>query len=215
MLVSHKFKFITIDIPKTGTASYENTLKPYIDLIGLQKHEVSDSAFYQHENAKDTKLKFFRLGFDWNEYFKYTTIRNPWARFASYYMWVKNKFDLESSKTPSSVVSKMFIARWKKIFDMYEYDGHKVLRHIVKANPSQDHYFVSNNIILVDYIAKTEEIDQHFSFLCSKVGIDPVPKLQHQHKNPSYNYKDLYNQEIIDMVAEKEKYILKNYNYQF
>lgn len=216
MLISHKHKFITIDIPKTGTASYKDALRPYVDIIGAQKHEVGESSpFYQHENSEDAKLKFSQLGFDWSQYFKYVTIRNPWARFASYYMWVKNKFDLEDSKTTQSIGLQMFFKRWKKIFDMCEYDQHKVLKHIIKANRSQYYYFVSNNIVLVDYIAKTEEIDQHFSFLCTKAGITPPPKLQHKHKSAFYNYKDLYNQEMIDMVAEKEKYILKNYNYQF
>lgn len=216
MLISHKHKFITIDIPKTGTASYAYTLMPYIDIKGVQKHEVGESSpFYQHENSEGAKLKFSQLGFDWNQYFKYVTIRNPWVRFASFYMWVKNKFDLESSKKTHSLGLQIFVNRWKKIFDMCEYDQIKILKHIIKANKSQDYYFVSNNMVLVDYIAKTEEIDQHFSFLCSKVGINPAPKLQHKHKNPSYVYKDLYNQELIDMVAEKEKFIIENYGYRY
>lgn len=218
MLISHKLRFIIIDIPKTGTMSYSATLKPYVDLIGVFKHETDYYSFYQHESSLEAKNKFIKFGWDWENYFKYVTIRNPWSRYSSYYIWVKNKFDSIKHLDIDSIKclnEKKFALRWKKIFTLYNNNAQKIIQHIVKSNNSQDYYFVSNGDLLVDYVAKTEEINQHFNKLCQTVGINPIPKLKHLHKSQSYNYRDLYDQELIDLVAKKESYVIENYDYQF
>ena len=93
MLISHKFQFVTIDIPTTGTRSYRQTLhidNSYVDVMGVPSPlMLKPTDFYQHQKSVDAIQKFKILNWKWEDYFKYTTIRNPWARCVSYYMWTK------------------------------------------------------------------------------------------------------------------------------
>ena len=68
---------------------------------------------------------------------------------------------------------------------------------------------------MVDHIASFEDLSNEFVFLCDQVGIK-APNLQHGNKSSnSPNMHDIYNQELIDFVAQKEKGVieLKDYAY--
>ena len=214
MLISHKFKFLTIDIPKTGTRSYRESLAGFIDIIGTYQTQ-----FTQHQTAMSVKNEFNKNGWNWDSYFKYITIRNPWARYVSFYFWAKNKLieldNIFKSKEPESQLNKDAFTYLTNLFKNNNYNQHLILKNIINQQSSQNSYFIENNEILVDYIARTETIDIDFQFLCNKVGITPIPELKHENKNKAYNYKDFYDQELIDLVAYKEKYVIENYNYQY
>lgn len=215
MLVSHKFKYLIINIPKTGTLSRKLALKNYYDIQGGPHH----SEFYQHDTATSLKDKFAARDWKWGDYFKYVTIRNPWARFASYYSWGTNLCEQNKNKTPQELHPSVAhsVSSFSKLAERCNNDPQRIIERIINIQLSQDKYFINEEDILVDYIARLETIDYDFKFLCSKVGIHPAPALNNnnQHRSEPYNYKDLYNQKLIDLVAEKEKYIIDKYRYQY
>lgn len=214
MLISHKFKFVTIDIPKTGTRSYRESLIGFVDIIGTYQTQ-----FTQHQTALSIKNEFNKNGWDWDSYFKYVTIRNPWARYVSFYFWAENKIrEIDNIIKNGQPISQLYQDTFKYFTDLFKnhnYNQYLILKNIINEQPSQNSYFVENNKILVDHIAHTETIDVDFQFLCNKVGITPTPALKHENKNKTYNYRDFYDQELIDLVAYKDKYVIENHNYQY
>ena len=110
MLISHKHKFITIDIPKTGTRTLRESLQPLgiIDVVGQPEWKN----FYQHGSINDCELGFKDRGWDFENYFKFSVVRNPWKRYVSFFKWTKNN-------------------ETKRVFSM---------RDIIKTKPSQDLY---------------------------------------------------------------------------
>lgn len=217
MLISHKFKFLSICIPKTATKSLRHTLSQYIDITG-NPNAKNKETFYQHEIAKSAKQKFIERQWDWNDYFKYTIIRNPWARYASLYTWSQHTYE-EFKKLPYESLNPIHKHHLSTFDAMYNKDSKldnvAILKRIINSNQSQDEFYLIDNQIAVNYIGRMENIDRDFLHICKMVNIDTPPKLKYENKSYAYSYKDLYNQELVDLVAQKEKYTIDHYGYQY
>jgi hypothetical protein len=216
MLISHKHKFITIDIPKTGTRSLRETLLPLniIDVRGLPNFE---SEFYQHDFATRAKKQFAKNNWNWNDYFKFTIVRDPWARYFSFFKYFKSYGEKYLRQDESINWGKSAINQGKLCVELFENkDDQTVLKNIILNNDSQDSYYCNETgEIIVDHVAEFENLQNEFVFLCDQVGIQ-TPSLQHENKSSnSFNMHDIYNQQLIDLVAKKEKSVieLKKYDY--
>ena len=234
MLISHKHKFITIDIPKTGTRSFRESLVPLgvIDEFGAPN---LNSEFYQHDGAIRAKKQFENNDWNWNEYFKFTIVRDPWARYFSFFKYFKQKSErYANSKLMGDYLNSKsdvwqhsgFYRNWinqeiddcRQSFDLFSSSGNDqtVLTNIILNNNSQDSYYCDESgKIMVDHIAEFNNLQNEFVLLCNKVDIE-TPKLQHGNKSSnSQNMHDIYNQELIDLVAEKESGVIKLKGYDY
>ena len=95
MLISHKYKFIIINIQKTGTTSLRRTLMPLniVDVAGISAPISSNVKFHHHGTIKDAISSFKEEGWNIKEYFKYSIVRNPWDRYFSFFAYSKNKLN--------------------------------------------------------------------------------------------------------------------------
>jgi len=215
MLISHLHKFITIDIPKTGTRSLRETLCPLgvIDIVG----EPSTSAeFYQHGTVIDAKQQFEKNDWCWDDYFKFTIVRDPWSRYFSFFKYFKNYADMFLNQDKSITWNTAEINQGKYCVSLFSNnDEQTVLKNIINNNPSQDLFYCNeNDEVIVDYIARFENIESEFSFLCDHVSLSHLI-LRHDNKSKIViDIHDVYNQQLIDLVSKKEKRTieLKNYN---
>src|SRR5690606_27928408 len=86
MQISHRYKFIFFSFPKTGSESVRELLDPYSDIRGIPYWNISEeNPFYSHISPAEVKAIFQKNGWDYDEYFKFTFVRNPWARLVSLY----------------------------------------------------------------------------------------------------------------------------------
>ena len=234
MLISHKNKFITIDIPKTGTRSFRESLVPLgvIDEFGAPNLKAE---FYQHDGAIRAKKQFVKNGWNWNEYFKFTIVRNPWQRYFSFFKYFKEKSErYANSKLMGDYLNSKsnvwqnsgFYQNWinqeiddcRQAFDLVSSSGNDqtVLKNIILNNDSQDSYYCDESgRIMVDHIAEFKDLQNEFVFLCNQIGIK-TPTLQHGNKSSnSLKMHDIFNQQLIDLVAKKEKSLIQFKNYNF
>lgn len=216
MIISHKHKFITIDIPKTGSRSLRESLLPssVIDIHGEPK---VDAQFYQHDGAIRAKKQFAKNNWNWNEYYKFTIVRNPWQRYFSFFKYFKSYGEKYMRRDESINWREPEINQGKLCVELFkDKDDQTVLKNIILNNDSQDSYFCDESgKIIVDHIAEFQNLQNEFVFLCDQVGIQ-TPTLQHGNKSSNrLNMRDIYNQELIDLVAEKEEGAiqLKGYDY--
>ena len=72
MRISHKYKFIFIAIPKTGSTVIRNHLDSYSDVNG---NSNNTSPFYHHVKADTLKSYFVENKLDWSSYFKFSFLR--------------------------------------------------------------------------------------------------------------------------------------------
>lgn len=82
MIVSHKYEFVFVASPRTGTTSVEHAIAPclgegdfcnWMKGVRLEKHSTYEQALPIYPQAKD----YWSFGF----------VRNPWDQVASYYHW--------------------------------------------------------------------------------------------------------------------------------
>ena len=83
-MISYDKKFIFIHINKTAGSSIEQALNSYGEkrIVPKNNTDFKMSKQSQHFNYKEYR-EF--LGADYDDYFKFTVIRNPFDRIVSYY----------------------------------------------------------------------------------------------------------------------------------
>ncbi|MDC3298575.1 sulfotransferase family 2 domain-containing protein [bacterium] len=218
MLISHKNKFITIDIPKTGTRSMRLSLEPLgiIDITG-GPYSTKHNPFEQHGSALSAKKQFIKKNWNWQEYYKWIIVRNPWERYFSFFKYFKSYGEKYSRRDESISWGQVQVNQGKMCVDLFrERSDIQVLRNIISNHKPQDSYYCQKNgEIIVDHIASFENLGNEFIFLCDKIGIQ-TSELQHGNKSAnSLNIYDLYNQELIDLVADKEKRVIQLKGYEY
>ena len=199
MLVSHTYKFIIVNIPKTGCTSILNSILKHIsiDIMG----DANTKGYYQHDTALCIKEKLNQDGFKWNDYISYVRVRNPWSRYVSYCLWLQKNLK--------------YYPIAKKHFEKNGYNFQKILKYYIQNIIEPQHLFLlDGDNCIVTHVDEFENLNNHFIKFCKNHNFTEL-NLLHLNKNKPYFYRDFYNQELIDLVAEKESYVIENYKYQY
>jgi hypothetical protein len=217
MLISHKHKFITVDIPKTGTRSLRETLtsmEGVTDVLG--KPYNSDDILKQHAPILDIEQGFRENGWlGFNSYYKYSVVRNPWDRYFSFFTYYKMKADeySESAPYPTDMARK----QGKMASELFRRKTpSQVLWTLIKQQPAHAHFLLdTNSECQFNRITLFENLKTGFEEFCYDIGIE-LPDLKHANKSTKSTIKeDIYTQELIDMIAEKEKWVIERFNYDY
>ena len=70
-MISHKHKFLSIRIPKTGSTSVTTILKPYFDIEGEDIGSREGNTYYHHRTTKYMKSHFEKMEWNFDDYFKF------------------------------------------------------------------------------------------------------------------------------------------------
>jgi hypothetical protein len=187
-MINHQYKCIFIHVIKTGGVSVCNALN-----MKAKQFHVSASKI-----KSITKDK-------WNNYFTFSFTRNPWDKMVSQYFYNGQCYTKDFNK---------YISRW--------YYGKKF---VTSYSCIHSDYFDLN----LDFIGRFENFQKDFDFVCKKIG-RPATILPHENSVPitsgpngekvfpkpkEIHYSKLYNQDSIDMVAEKFSKDIKLFDYEF
>jgi hypothetical protein len=80
MRISHRYKFVFISKPRCASTTVRKLLDPFSDIVSSQSHP-----YHHHTTASRLKAHFAEIGWDWERYFKFITLRNPWTMLVSLY----------------------------------------------------------------------------------------------------------------------------------
>jgi len=160
-----------------------------------------------------------------DSYFKFSFVRNPWARIVSEYKFRGHarKYDF-----------KTFIFK-----NLPQPDWTDPYYHII---PQYDYLYDDNGKLLIDYVGRFEKLQQGFDEVCRRIGI-PQTKLPHRNasisgmgipknrsdvvrmfknyfnvnyrKNTFPHYTHYYDDETREFVAELYKKDIDAFGYQF
>lgn len=164
MLISHKHKFITIDVPKTGTTSINQTLKPFLGKNDFSC-KMSQKLGMRHATYGDCIGNF--PGFE--HYFSFAFVRNPWDRMVSYYFF-------------------------RKCNDGVKIDKNISFEEVIKTFQPPNQYSFLKHFGENSFIGRFENLQEDFDIICDKIGIphQQLPhnnKTKHKHYTKYYDDK--------------------------
>ena len=197
MVVCYKKKCIFIHIPKTAGTSIEQFLKDN-GKNSIDYHGVRDGRSMHHYTAIDFKRE---LPWHFNDYYKFSIVRNPYDRLLSEYYWTPiPHVGYKSGKTKAEFLN---------------YVSHIVKNNLFFQNIYNDHFipqfmFVYDKKLLVDHIFKFENMNLIVDFLKKKLEIEnDLPIL-----NKSKIKKEYWNNKQKERIYRiyKNDFILFNYS---
>jgi len=218
MVISHRNKFLFIHNNKcAGTAMREHfrSNKEFeVDLIGhwgqgmtlefWEKHGHIMCSLPQHSRATTIKGYFELMGWNWDEYFKFGMVRNPFDRIVSGYEWrrtlVQKWYDDSEHEGNKN--------HFKEIISETD-DGFKAFakRKCQKWN-GQDRYFYSKSPkqCLVDFVGRYENLEADFKHIVKTILPNATDKLcTFKKSNASIrrkDYRSYYDEETRGMVEQ-------------
>lgn len=192
-MIDHKNKCIFIHLAKTGGTSIEKCL--------VQKDWWHVNRKTKHLSAKSASIIYKDY---WNEYYKFSFVRNPWSLMPSWYRFRRVKEN-------QGMDFKSFLLYYD--FSSKTAAGEKSW---LPDTLSQFELLIENGQPLVDFVGKFENLQENFNTVCDKIKV-PHQKLLHVHKTnkKSKHYTEYYNEETKQIVAEKYAKDIEYFGYEF
>lgn len=207
MIISHQHKFIFAAVPKTGTHSVRQVLREHmspndIEQVGLfvnKRFPYADLAAIRHGHLSLKQVRPFLGEATFSSYFKFAFVRNPFDRFVSYCAFMTRDRDI-FAKAPKEVM-RGFLFRLRPLDHILFQPQHTVLVD-------------DDGRLLTDQIGRVEEMQSSFDGICARIGI-PSRSLGQVNSSRRGNYRQYYDQQLIDGVAELYRRDLELFDYQF
>jgi hypothetical protein len=206
MIISPLHKFVFVAIPKTGTHSVRQALRAHmgpddLEQVGLfvqKKFPIAELAQLQHGHLSLAQVQPYLRPEEWAAFFKFAFVRNPFDRFVSYCA---------------------FMTRQSGEF---ERDPKAVMRHFIENPPwphilfQPQHSFVTgaDGELLSDDVGRVEEMQASYDRIAARIGI-ATATLEKVNSSNRQNYRDYYDQALIDGVAKLYDRDLQLFRYEF
>lgn len=226
-MICHEYRTVFVHVPKTAGRSIEHV---FLELVGLTWETRAPLLLRANDDpclgpprlAHLTASEYVSLGHisqeEFDAYFKFAFVRNPWTRLVSEY-----KF-----------------RGWHKVFSFRDF----IFKHFPQPSwsamynhvkPQYEFLFDEHGNQLVDFIGKYENLQADFDRVCQLLGLEP-PKLPHvgqsdrrkwwypikhplefwrMRRNTHPNYTCYYDARAIEFVSQMYHKDIETFGYRF
>lgn len=208
-MISHKHRCIFVHIPKTGGTSVEDLIWPshakrsdadlWMGFIDLYRNKYQTGGL-QHLCASQIREEIGDTVFD--NYFKFSIVRNPWDKAVSQYVYMSKRTDL------------------REYIGMGPKDGFKRYLNLISSRkhvqwePQVSFLLDANRNCIVDYIGRFENFNHSVELIARKIGI-PISKIPHTNKGKRRDVEEYYDSESREIVAAMYEEDIKAFGYSF
>ncbi len=215
MLVSHLYNFIFTKTSKTAGTSVEVYFEPYClhehirssregngmcvsdaGIIGQRGYQASRKKWYNHMSASKIRHQLGREA--WNNYYKFTTIRNPFQKVVSaFHFEVKNAKKIIEHRQ----LLKFFFREWLMLGKLFN---------------DRDRYIIDNEICL-DYFIRYDQLHEGIEHVCDELGLpfepERLPQLKSNHRPRKVDYAEYYELDTLALVAKHFSYEIRKFGF--
>ena len=217
-MVSHKYKCIFVEVPKTGSMSIRNVIgnpwKPHLNITQIKYKLMNELSLYGLMNELSpwglmnfiqlllNKMNTKKVGEEiFNSYFKFGFVRNPWDRTVSLYI---RRDRIQMSKKMS----------FEEFVNWINFSSDTCI-HPIQHKYQIDQICDENGDIVVDFIGRFENLNKDWGYISNKLKINKV--LPHIRYNPRNNrhYTEYYTEKTKNIIAEKFYRDIEFFEYEF
>ena len=170
-MINEFHKFVFIHIPRTGGTSIEQS--------------------FDSERIPNQHMQVKHIDGEYNDYFKFAFVRNPWERMVSYYF-----MDRYSNGISFLEFVKLIPTRSKLEYRMLPYITD------------------STGKIAVDFLGRYENLQKDFDTMCDKMGVVRRDLLNYN-KTDHTPYADYYDEESYELVSKMFADDISEFDYKF
>lgn len=205
-MISDTEGFIFVHRGKSGGNSITKSLLPYCEderIIGhnsfqdgINYFDVINQKYSVRKHASIAEIHQRISNRMFGSFYKFSIIRNPYERLISVYF------------SPNRVYNKNV-----ESFDATEFEkvikSQRTFREFVCIDPKE------NLLAHMDTVLRFENLNEDFSILCSTLRLK-VKTLAHLNKSKrKADYREYYNDKLIDLVESKFREEIDFFNYKF
>lgn len=195
MLYCKNSKIIFIHIPKTAGTTISSVIRK-----SLRDQTCITGGKNTEWNYHTSALEFKNKVHNFNDYFKFTFVRNPYDRL---YSWCSMLFQKSFKQGVTKEKFKHWLLKGNTSFSNNRLQERPQLYWINDENGNS----------LIDFIGKFENLQHDFNKLCDilNIKISTLPTMRTSIR--SKNYSDFYDHEMIGFVKHYHKKDLEEFNY--
>jgi hypothetical protein len=197
MRISHKHKFISISIPKTGSTSVRHALDKFSDQKSVSN---GHDTFYHHSTYSRLRERLDYI----DDYFVFAFVRNPWDRVVSQWHYMNNY-----AQSGSEINYKKHCNKVLKSIDSFSQFAKS--KHTIGQCMN---WVQHQNSVAVNYVGKMETIQYDFDIICDKLNL-PRQVVPHHNKTNKKDYSEYYDDETREIVAQKYAKDIEQFSYKF
>ncbi|TBV25490.1 hypothetical protein DMZ43_11120 [Meridianimaribacter sp. CL38] len=215
-MVSHKYKCIFIHIPKTGGETV-------ISLI-----DDSDKSIPKHANA--AQIRDY-LGEDkWNEYYKFSIVRNPFDLAISMYSHLRKplyekeniikkygKSLLNPVNACETACNYSFSKYCEIVFDQAQIQEEESKKDwpVFHFKPQYDWLIDYQSSLIIDNIILFENYDLGLKGVMEDLGISKNTVIPKKNKSKHMHYSKYYTKKSYEIVQKHYSKDIEKFNYTF
>lgn len=240
MLASHRYRYIFIKTRKTAGTSVEVYFEPYCLPYGMPSGEefrsqsVSESGivgfrgyprpwpfrpkWYNHMPAR--KIRALVGHSIWNEYFKFTVVRNPFDKLVSAFFFFASspglmpRLALLRPRRLRSIVSAIAPVLGRDDGETIE-NFRAWVRHA--KLPQDRQLYCIDGEESVDFFIRYEDLAAGIEAICGRVGLpfEPgrLPAFKSEFRNRRIPLKDFYDRATLQVVCRQYAWEIKRFDY--
>lgn len=207
MIVSHQHRFIFFAVPKTATHSVRDALRHYssVDdweqqmLFGEQTIPIPGIAKIKHGHVSVQQLKPVLDRGQWDDYFRFGFVRNPFDRFVSTCAFLNR----QNPGFQANSLTWMKAALERPVF-----------RQRTLVVPQSTFLVNASGEVDVDFVGRYEELQESLNHVFEHLGLRSI-NLKILNRSEHADYRAYYDNDLRSLVEEFYQADLACFNYSF